>query len=186
VCEEAVFTPCVRSREDDEGSERRGEKWVFEQRGPQVSYRFSERARRAVGRAHAEAYERDNDSIGTGHLLLGLIRDSDDALSKTLTALGADRQEIRRRVEQAIGPVPIVRPEAHHVSFTPQAKKALERGLHEAQMRGHDLVDAEHILIGLSQQPTSTAAQILVALGAGPTRICQQMSLVWSAPSPDG
>ena len=140
---------------------------------------FTERARRVVGHAFQEAYMHNTDYIGTEHLLLGLIHDSNDAVAEALQALGLGAEAIRRQVEKTIGPVQRAHPA--HLPFTPPAKKALERSLHEAQLRGHDHVDAEHILCGLTQETKSTAAQALANLGVEPARIHQQVSLGWGS-----
>ncbi len=140
---------------------------------------FTERARRVVGQAFQEAYLHDTDYIGTEHLLLGLIHDRTDAVAEALQALGLRIEEIRRQVEETIGPVQRAHPA--HLPFTPPAKKALERSLYEAALRGHDHVDAEHILCGLTRETESAAAQALANLGVEPARIHQQISLGWAA-----
>jgi ATP-dependent Clp protease ATP-binding subunit ClpA len=122
-------------------------------------------------------YSHRNDYIGTEHLLLGRIHDIDDAVAQTLRALGLGPEAIRRQVEETIGPAQRAHPA--HLPFTPQAKKALERSLHEAQLRGHDLVDAVHILCGLTRETESAAAKAFANLGVEPARIRQQVSLGW-------
>jgi ATP-dependent Clp protease ATP-binding subunit ClpC len=95
--------------------------------------------------------------IGTEHLLLGLVHDSGDAVAELLQALGVGPQAVRRRVEQSIERGH--QPYPGHLPFAPATKKALERGLDEAQAWGRDEVDAEHILCGLTCEGESTAAQ---------------------------
>jgi ATP-dependent Clp protease ATP-binding subunit ClpC len=139
---------------------------------------FTDRARRVVVHAHREAYAHHNDYIGTEHLLLGLIHDSGDAVVETLRVVGIGPEAIRRHLEQILGPPQHPRPA--HLPFTPQAKNALQRSRNEAQLRGHDLIDAEHILHSLTDELESTAANALANLGVEPAQVRRQVSLGWS------
>lgn len=148
-------------------------------------YKFTARARRVVAQARQEAYAHNNEYIGTAHLLLGLIHDSDDAVVTMLQALGADPGRIRDQVEKTIGPVHRAVPSDLSVTpHTPQAKRALDRSIYEAQRRGHDSVDAEHILYSLIGQTNCAAAKALMTVGANPARILQQVFQIWGIPTP--
>ena len=58
--------------------------------------RFTDRARRAVVvLAEEEARIRNQDWIGTEHLLLSLIQDGDGVATKTLKSLGISRKAAR-------------------------------------------------------------------------------------------
>lgn len=138
-------------------------------------HKFSERARCVVARAHHEAYARDTEYVGTAHLLLGLIRDSD--VARMLQVLGADPRAVRRHVDRTIGPAQ--RAASRDLPMTPQAREALGRSVLEAQRRGHDLVDAEHILYGLLAGANSVAATALTVVGAHPARIVQHLFIIW-------
>ena len=147
-------------------------RWVF--------HKFSERARCVVAQAHHEAYARHTEYIGTAHLLLGLIRDSD--VARMLQVLGADPRAVRRHVDKTIGPAQ--RAASRDLPMTPQARKALDRSVHEAQRRGHNLVEVEHILYGLLAETNSTAATALTVVGAHPARIVEHLFLVWGPLTP--
>lgn len=136
-------------------------------------FEFTERARRVVGQAYEEAYAHCNDYVGTEHLLLGLIHDRHDAVVEMLQVLGLGAEAIRRQVEETIGP-PAQRPPPAHLPFSPQVKNAVKQSWHEAQLRGHDLVDAEDILCGLTRQTDCAAAQALADLGIEPARIANR------------
>jgi ATP-dependent Clp protease ATP-binding subunit ClpC len=147
-----------------------------------VLSKFTERAQCVVARAYREAYARNNDYLGTAHLLLGLLHDSD--VARMLQVLGADPRVARRHIEHTIGPVQ--RSGARDLPVTPQARKTLERGLREAQRRGHHPADAEHILYGLISDTDSAAAKALTIIGARPARILERLVLIWGPPNPAG
>lgn len=66
-------------------------------------------ARRALRLAVDEARERNDSYIGTGHLLLGLLRVPENGEAvRVLIALGIDPEEVRSRVAQVIGGTALV------------------------------------------------------------------------------
>ena len=135
---------------------------------------FTERARRAVSNAHQEAYRHITDHISTEHLLLGLM--DDNAIGETLGALGLSPDCVRRQVEAIIGPIQPARPA--HLPYSPPVKKVLERSRREAQLRSHDLVDAEHLLWVLTHGD-SAAIGAFATLGVTPARIRRQLQARW-------
>lgn len=97
--------------------------------------------------------------IGTGRC--GAI---DERLA--LAAIGIDLDAVRRSVEAAFGPGALERGSVGRrcvggTPFTPRAKKVLELSLREALALGHDLVTAEHVLLGLLREGEGVAAQVL-------------------------
>src|SRR5260221_13799313 len=60
--------------------------------------KFTERARRVLSLAHEEAQRLNHNSMGTEHLLLGLVREGDGVAAKVLSNLGVDlaRSDERR------------------------------------------------------------------------------------------
>ena len=59
------------------------------------------------------------------------------------------------------------------IPFTERAKHVLEHALSEAIAIGHNYIGAEHILLGLTREPTGVGARILLALGADGAAIRQ-------------
>ncbi|MFC4068553.1 ATP-dependent Clp protease ATP-binding subunit [Actinoplanes subglobosus] len=135
--------------------------------------RFTDRARRVVVLAQEEARTLNHHYIGTEHLLLGLIHEGEGVAAKSLEALGASLEAVRRQVEEIIGQGPEVA--GGHIPFTPRAKKVLELSLREALRLGHDYIGTEHILLGLLREGEGVAAQVLVKLGADRDRVRRQV-----------
>lgn len=125
--------------------------------------RFTERARRVVLHAQKEAARLRHNVIGTEHLLLGLVKESDSVAAKTLESLGVDLDKVRTEVEKIIG----VGNELifGEVPFTPRAKRVLELAWDESRQLGHNYVGTEHILLGLIREGEGVAAQVLKNLG---------------------
>jgi ATP-dependent Clp protease ATP-binding subunit ClpC len=127
--------------------------------------RFTDRARRVVVLAQEEARLLNHNFIGTEHLLLGLLRESDGVAARALSELAISLDVVRSKVEEMIG-VGQASPEAGHIPFTPRAKKVLEMALREALGLGHNYIGTEHLLLGLLREGGGVAAQVLVGLGA--------------------
>lgn len=127
--------------------------------------RFTDRARRVVVLAQDEARELGHDSVGAEHLLLGLFAEGEGVAALVLESLGISLEEARDRVEEIAGrgqDVP-----AGRISFTPSAKRVLERALREAVQLGHTYIGTEHLLLSLLAGGDDIAARVLAGRGAG-------------------
>jgi ATP-dependent Clp protease ATP-binding subunit ClpA len=131
--------------------------------------RFTDRARRVVVLAQAEARVLAHDYIGTEHILLGLIHEGQGVAAQVLQNLGVSLDEARRQVE-AVVPRGETAPTGH-LPFTPRSKKVMELALVEATALGHNYIGTEHILLALVREGGGVAAQILVKLGADWERV---------------
>jgi ATP-dependent Clp protease ATP-binding subunit ClpC len=135
--------------------------------------RFTQRARRVVVLAQEEASLLNHNYIGTEHILLGLIRESEGVAARALESLGISLGAVRQQVEKIIGRGQ--QAPSGHIPFTPRAKKVLELSLREAKALGHNYIGTEHILLGLIREGSGVAAQVLVKLGADLNRARQQV-----------
>jgi Clp amino terminal domain, pathogenicity island component len=135
--------------------------------------RFTDRARRVVVLAQEEARHLDHNYIGTEHILLGLIHESEGVAARALTELGISLEAVRSEVVEIVGHG--AEAPTGHIPFTPRAKKVLELSLREALQLGHNYIGTEHILLGLIREGEGVAAQVLVKLGAGLDRVRQQV-----------
>src|SRR5215469_15453581 len=121
--------------------------------------RFTAKARHAVVLAQEEAREMGHNYIGTEHILLGLVHESEGLAARVLSDFGTTLEGTRQEVAAIIAPgnkTPL-----GHVPFTPRAKKVLELALREALQLHHNYIGTEHILLGLLREGDGVAAQIL-------------------------
>jgi ATP-dependent Clp protease ATP-binding subunit ClpC len=124
--------------------------------------RFTDRARNVVRAAQDEARRLGHASIGTEHLLLGLLAEPEGIGARALAALGLSLDGLRAEVERTAG-----RGEGApggHIPFQPRSKKVLELSLREALSLGHNYIGTEHILLGLVREE-GVAAQVLATHG---------------------
>jgi ATP-dependent Clp protease ATP-binding subunit ClpC len=121
--------------------------------------RFSDNARQAVVLAQVECRRLNHRSIGTEHLLLGLLGMPDSSAGRALGRLGLSQESARAEVEQLVGRGE--RPPSGHVPFTPRAKKVLELSLREALKLKHNYIGSAHILLAIVREGEGVAAQAL-------------------------
>jgi len=126
--------------------------------------RFTERARRVVVLAQEESRLLSHNYIGTEHLLLGLLAEREGIAARALESLNVTLEAAREQVEEIIGPG---QQQPHgHIPFTPRAKKILELSLREALNMSSEVIDTQHLLLGLVDEGDGVGAQILQRLGA--------------------
>jgi ATP-dependent Clp protease ATP-binding subunit ClpC len=126
--------------------------------------RFTDRARRVVVLAQEESRLLSHNYIGTEHLLLGLLAEREGVAARALESLNVTLDVAREHVTEIIGPG---QQKPHgHIPFTPRAKKILELSLRESLTMGSEVIDTEHLLLGLVDEGDGVGAQILRRLGA--------------------
>jgi ATP-dependent Clp protease ATP-binding subunit ClpC len=126
--------------------------------------RFTDRARRVVVLAQEESQRLSHNYIGSEHLLLGLLAEREGVAARALQSLNVTLTAAREQVEEIIGPG---QQTPHgHIPFTPRAKKILELSLREALTMSSQVINTEHLLLGLIDEGDGVGAQILQRLGA--------------------
>ncbi len=125
--------------------------------------KFSERARRVLSLAQEEAQRFNHNYIGTEHILLGLVRESEGVAARVLSSLTVDLAKVRSAVEFIIGRGE--KPPQGDIGLTPRAKKVVELAVDEARRMNHTYIGTEHLLIGLMREGEGVAAGVLESLG---------------------
>ena len=141
--------------------------------------KFSERARRVLSLSQEEAQRFNHNYIGSEHILLGLVRETDGVAAQVLGNLGLDLSRVRSAVEYLIG-----KEESNpqqDIGLTPRAKKLIELAVDEARRLNHTYIGTEHLLIGLMRDGEGVAAGILESLGVDIDRIRAETSNVLQA-----
>ena len=146
--------------------------------------RFTDRARRVVVLAQEESQRLSHNYIGSEHLLLGLLAEQEGVAARALQSLNVTLTAAREQVEEIIGPG---QQTPHgHIPFTPRAKKILELSLREALTLGSQVINTEHLLLGLIDEGDGVGAQILQRLGATPQAVREAVArLIAAEPEAD-
>ena len=148
--------------------------------------KFTERARRVLSLAQEEAQRFNHNYIGTEHILLGLVRETDGVAARVLSNLGVELHKVRSAVEFIIGRGERSTP--GEIGLTPRAKKVIELAVDEARRLNHHYIGTEHLLIGLMREGEGVAAGVLESLGINLDKIRGETSrlLSQSSQSPQG
>ena len=126
--------------------------------------RFTDRARKVMGLAKAEAQRLNHEYIGTEHILLGLVQEGSGVAANVLKQMNIDLKRIRNEIEKIVKGSPTMVTQGN-LPFTPRAKKVLELAVEEASNLGHNYIGTEHLLLGLIKENEGIAARVLLNLG---------------------
>jgi ATP-dependent Clp protease ATP-binding subunit ClpA len=128
--------------------------------------------------ASQEARDLGHERVGTGHLLVGLIREKEGIAAKVLSEAGIRLEDALADVRKRPGtaavdeqPAP-ARPLVSSVfdRFADRSRTVLGLARQEAQRFNHDYIGTEHVLLGLIAEGGG-AADVLGKLGIDPKRV---------------
>jgi ATP-dependent Clp protease ATP-binding subunit ClpC len=114
--------------------------------------------------AKQEAWRFNNEYIGTGHILLGLVKEGSGVAATALRNLDIDLKRVRLEFEKIVQSEPYM-VTAAKLPPTLRAKKVIEYSVEEARNLKHDYVGTGHLLLGLLRDRETVAVQILMNLG---------------------
>jgi ATP-dependent Clp protease ATP-binding subunit ClpA len=141
---------------------------------------FTAKARAAVGLAVRSARASGSDTVGTEHLLTGLLADDTNLAVVVLTSMEIEPAAIRQALAAAgvsaaaaeataasAAPAPApVGASGGALRFSGPAANALELAVTEAISLGHNYVGCEHLLLGLATETEGAGGAALRDLGA--------------------
>jgi len=150
--------------------------------------RFTQRARRVLSLAHQEAERARQSSIGTEHLILGLMDEEGGVAGRVLRDLGMTPDRVREMVQRVSGTSGIFDP--NRIELAPETQQVLEFAIEEARRMGHQYIGTEHILLALVRVE-ATGMEVLRRLGITGDQIRRQTRRVLnesapSSPTPAG
>ncbi len=137
--------------------------------GPEVPWveapvQLGDRARRVMASASREALQSGQEYVQTEHILLSLVQESNGIGTVALRHLGVDIQKLRPAVEKLVPSGPGPAPPGGPAPSNP-VMEAIWRATEEARRQNCAFADTGHLLLGLIQNPGSTAARALTSLG---------------------
>ena len=133
--------------------------------------RFTQRARRVLSLAHQEAERLRQNTIGTEHLLLGLIQEDGGIAGRVLRELGLEPDRVREMVEKVGG---FGQYRGGKIDLAPGTQQVLEFAIEEARRMGHHYIGTEHLLLGLVRSTDGMGMEVLRKLGVTAEQIRRQ------------
>lgn len=125
---------------------------------------YSERARIAIRYANQEAARLGHENIGTGHILLGLIRQGDGTALEIIRDANIDIDNIKNELEGMMeerGRGAII----GRLQLGNRAKDVLKYAEEESRNMEHRYLGTEHLLLGLMREQEGVAGKILTKYG---------------------
>ena len=126
-----------------------------------MTYKFTNRANKAIEIANDIALELGHSYIGTEHILYGLAKEGNGIASKVLENQNVTANDILNKIEELIGSD---EPIENIVDFTPRTKRVVESAFIEARKLGYNFIGTEHLLIGILREGDCVATKILLDL----------------------
>ncbi|MBV9103483.1 MAG: hypothetical protein JO060_07810 [Candidatus Eremiobacteraeota bacterium] len=141
---------------------------------PATEFVFTPRAKRVIERAFEKARERNEQFIGAGHFLLGLIGDPNNSASTLLTQMGVDLELLAASTAAAMdvdaqsAPRPVIgatraaetKAPGTWEHFSPAARASTAAAHAEAQRFGA-MITAAHLLAGIVSDEDNAVAATL-------------------------
>jgi len=134
-----------------------------------VFEKFTEKARRVMFFARYEASQFGAESIQSGHLLLGLLRESEKTSTQLLDRMGVQTNVLRERLIAALTPRDKkITPSSTSIDIPmeEEVKRILQHATSESAKLNHKHVGAEHLLLGMLREEQCLAGRLLREMGA--------------------
>ena len=128
-----------------------------------MNSRFTQSAQNALNSALEFAREMGHTYIGSEHILLGLLAETDGVASKILTSRGAVFETVKETVKEISGEGK--KTEVSAADMTPRTKKIIESSAYQAMRLGQNYIGTEHLLLGLLSESDCVAVRILASKG---------------------
>lgn len=127
--------------------------------------RFTEKAVRVIMAAQEEAKRLGSPFVGAEHLLLGMLREGEKIVVKTLESYRIDPATLKERLEEALMFQDEAAKVGPEVPFNAQVKKVIELAWDEARSLGHSYVGVEHLFLGIMREGTGEVGEIFNEFG---------------------
>lgn len=126
---------------------------------------LDESAKAAVTAAHHEAYRYGSGFLGSVHLLLGLLADTGEPMTSSLTRNGAAPEIIRSHFEQVYGAQSHDPPHVMHLPYNLHAKAILINAANCSCGCGTSHTGTDDLWRALADAVGSVATRVLTELG---------------------
>ena len=148
-----------------------------------MNNRLTNDAKAVLQYAQEAAQKFHHDYVGTEHILLGLVLNTDGIAGLLLNQLGLTPENVTRAIEQHVG---WGQDTPSKLRLTPRTKRAMELAVREANRLEQNYVGTEHMLAGILEEGSGMAVQILEDMDIDPDLVSQRLSELMNDPAVDG
>lgn len=148
-----------------------------------MNNRLTNDAKAVLQYAQEAAQKFHHDYVGTEHILLGLVLNTDGIAGLLLNQLGLTPENVTRAIEQHVG---WGQDSPTKLRLTPRTKRAMELAVREANRLEQNYVGTEHMLAGILEEGSGMAVQILEDMDIDPALVSQRLSELMNDPAVEG
>ena len=142
---------------------------------------FSPRVKDVISYSKEEALRLGHNSIGTEHLMLGILRDGAGKAVSILKSIEVDLDELRRKVE-ILNPAIIENSGAinnkKNLHLTRQAERALKTTFLEAKLFQSEIINTVHLLLCILRNENDPTTKLLLKLNIDYDLVKEQFKLL--------
>ena len=146
--------------------------------------KFTPQAREAIRLAEEASRTLGHGSVGTEHLLLGLLEEGTGVAFRVLSECGVEKEKVKELMQELISGSNALR--TREDLWTPRAERVLENSYHEAVRFKAPLVGTEHILIAIIRENDCVATRILNTMGVSVQKIYVDLFSAMGEDAPAG
>lgn len=148
-----------------------------------MNNRLTNDAKAVLQYAQDAAQKFHHNYVGTEHILLGLVLNTDSIAGLLLNQLGLTPENVTRAIEQHVG---WGQDTPTKLRLTPRTKRAMELAVREANRLEQNYVGTEHMLAGILEEGSGMAVQILEDMDIDPDLVSQRLSELMNDPDVEG
>ena len=138
---------------------------------------LTERARRTLFFARYEAAQAGANAIASEHLLLGLLRESDEVVEQLLQRFQLSSEELRAELGAGARGGDVSTPA--DLPLAEDSRRILLLAAHEAEVLSQPAVGNEHLLLGILRLEGCVAGRALAAHGLSLLAVREELGEVW-------
>ncbi|WP_416184380.1 ATP-dependent Clp protease ATP-binding subunit [Megasphaera sp.] len=148
-----------------------------------MNNRLTNDAKAVLQYAQDAAQKFHHNYVGTEHILLGLVLNTDSIAGLLLNQLGLTPENVTRAIEQHVG---WGQDSPTKLRLTPRTKRTMELAVREANRLEQNYVGTEHMLAGILEEGSGMAVQILEDMDIDPDLVSQRLSELMNDPAVEG
>ena len=129
--------------------------------------KFTKQAQTALTLAKAAAIDFELGYIGTEHLLLGLLSETEGAAGRVLEEFQVDGKKLVELIDKLVTPAEVgnVTEIEMKPPYSPRTEKVLKSAVAEAQNSGCEKAGTEHLLLAMLRETDCVGTRLLYTMG---------------------
>lgn len=131
---------------------------------------FTRQARQALLLAKKTAQNCKHSYVGTEHILIGLLKETEGTAGRVLREFGVEEEKLMALIDRLIAPPsPVLTKDC--LEYTPRAERIIQASHEEAADMEHKETGTEHLLLAILKETDCVATRLLHTMGIQISRL---------------